>query len=58
MKPNLNSSQVSAFRLTRQHLANQNRADVTTVCQDVCGIQAQVMSAAQLALWARVPGMA
>lgn len=30
-----------------------NRADLVTICQNVCGIQAQVMSAAHLAMWAR-----
>jgi len=29
-------SQVSAFRLTRHHFVDQNRADLTAVCQDVC----------------------
>lgn len=46
-------SQVSAFRAIRHRLVNQGRANLTTVCQNVCGIQAQVMAAAQIALWAR-----
>jgi len=47
-------SQVSAFRLVRHHLADQQEAaTLATLCRDVCGIQAQVMTAAQMALWAR-----
>jgi len=45
--------QVSAFRLKRHHLADPLPADLDTVCRDVCGIQCQVMAAAELALWAR-----
>jgi len=47
-------SQVSAFRLARHHLADRKQADLTAVYRDVCGIQAQVMSAAEMALWARM----
>lgn len=53
MKP-LNRLQVAAFRLSRHHLADRSRADLVAVCRDVCGIQAQVMSAARTALWARI----
>lgn len=53
----VNSSQVAAFRLARHHLARRDSKNPATVCRDVCGIQAQVMSAARLALWARVPGI-
>lgn len=45
--------QVAAFRLARQHLAGDGRANVATICRDACGMQAQVHSAAVLALWAR-----
>ena len=54
----LSWSQLSAFRLLRHHLTGQSRADLVTVCRDVCGIQAQVMSAARMALWARVNELA
>src|SRR5579859_437457 len=54
MKHNLKSSQIAAFRLARHHLADKSPAALTTVCRDVCGIQAQVMSAARMALWARM----
>ena len=46
-------SQVSAFRLRRHHLASKSQADLAEVARDVCGVQAQVMSAAEIALWAR-----
>ena len=47
-------SQVSAFRLTRHHFVDRGPAPLATVTRDVCGIQAQVMSAAHMALWARM----
>lgn len=50
----LTSSQISAFRLKRHHFADLGKAGISTVCRDVCGIQAQVMSAAQMSLWARM----
>ena len=46
-------SQVSAFRLRRHHLASKSQADLAKVARDVCGVQAQVMSAAEIALWTR-----
>lgn len=33
---------------------DRKRPDLDTVCGDVCGIQAQVMAAAQIAFWARM----
>jgi hypothetical protein len=47
------SEQIHAFRLRRHHLLDQSAKDLVTVCRDVCGVQAQIMSAAQLQLWAR-----
>lgn len=47
-------SQVSAFRLARHHFADRRSASLAAASKNVCGIQAQVMSAAELALWARV----
>jgi hypothetical protein len=47
------SEQVHAFRLRRHHLLDQSAKDLVTICRDVCGVQAQIMSAAQLQLWAR-----
>lgn len=52
-KDSLSWSQVSAFRLRRHHLAGTSQTDLAGVCQSVCGIQAQVMGAAQMALWTR-----
>jgi hypothetical protein len=47
------SEQIHAFRLRRHHLLDQSAKDLVTICRDVCGMQAQIMSAAQLQLWAR-----
>jgi uncharacterized protein YcaQ len=44
---------VAAFRLKRHHLAGETRLPLASVCRDVGGIQAQVMSAAELSLWTR-----
>lgn len=46
-------SQVVAFRLARHHLAGRPPANVAAVARGACGMQAQVLSAAYLALWAR-----
>lgn len=53
MKPRLRQKQIAAFRLKRQHLVDSNPAALATICQNVCGIQAQVLSAAEISLWAR-----
>jgi hypothetical protein len=47
------SEQIHAFRLRRHHLLDRSAKDMVTICRDVCGVQAQIMSAAQLQLWAR-----
>lgn len=44
---------VASFRLRRHHLLQESPADPVTICRDICGVQAQVMSAAYLQLWAR-----
>jgi hypothetical protein len=44
---------VLAWRVERQHLARRAK-DPLAVISDVCGLHAQVMSSAQLTLWARV----
>ncbi len=46
-------SQIAAFRLSRHHLLHQVSPDPVTVCRDVGGIQAQLMVAAEMSLWAR-----
>lgn len=45
--------QVLAFRLQRQHLLNPGNADLASICRDTAGVQAQVPSAARLALRVR-----
>lgn len=49
--------QVHAFRLRRHHLADAAGEDIVTICRDVCGVQAQVLTAAQLQFWARNPAI-
>jgi uncharacterized protein YcaQ len=44
---------ITNFRLRRHHLLDDAPGDVVTICRDVCGVQAQVMSAAYLQLWTR-----
>jgi hypothetical protein len=44
---------VLAWRVGRQHLARR-ASDPLAVISDICGLHAQVMSSAQLTLWARV----
>ena len=49
---------VHAFRLRRHHLSRPaNRRDLATVAGDVCGVQAQILSAGRLALRARTRGL-
>lgn len=45
--------QILAFRLARQHLAPLAQADPALLTSGACGIQAQVLSAAEMGLWAR-----
>ena len=45
--------QGAAFRLKRHHFLDRRPAAITRLCGDVCGVQAQVMGAAQTALWTR-----
>ena len=50
--------QVLAFRLSRQHLTRRaGRNAILEVAADVCGLHAQVMSSAELTLWARMDGL-
>lgn len=44
---------VARFRLSRHHLAGSYGADLPTIARDICGAQAQIMSAAYLQFWAR-----
>src|SRR5438552_3808202 len=50
--------QVAAFRLSRHHLVHPARAsELVQVAGDMAGAQAQVLSAAQISLWARTRGL-
>jgi DNA glycosylase AlkZ-like len=54
----LSKEQVNSWRLNRQHLScRRDRRGIAEVVSDVCGIQAQVSSAAELAIRARVEGV-
>jgi hypothetical protein len=57
MNPPIKWPQVSAFRLARHHLAGETQADLITVVRSASGIQSQVMSCAERALWARMHGL-
>jgi hypothetical protein len=46
-------AQIAAFRLARHGLAGSSRASIEEICRMVGGIQAQVMSSAELQLWTR-----
>ena len=51
-------SQAAAWRVRRQHLDQRAPAgSVLAVASRLCGLHAQVMSSAELALWARVEGV-
>jgi len=52
--PAFSAAQASAFRLSRQHLHNSRpNASVVDICRDTGGIQAQIMSAAEMSIWTR-----
>jgi len=53
MKRSCKWPEVAAFRLIRHHLVGQNPANFIAIGQNICGVQAQVMSAAEMQLWAR-----
>jgi hypothetical protein len=52
-KSTIERSHVFAFRLSRHHFLDQQASDIVRICADICGVQAQVMSSARLALWTR-----
>jgi hypothetical protein len=58
MVAELSRAQVNAWRLSRHHLAaREPKREMVQVVSDIGGLQAQVMSAAQIGLWARVEGI-
>lgn len=52
----LEPARVDAWRLSRQHLRDARSTDLATVAARLIGIQAQVLSAAELSLAIRAPG--
>jgi uncharacterized protein YcaQ len=51
----LTYEQVAGWRIARHRLVERApRASLETVASEICGVQAQVMSSAELALWTRV----
>lgn len=56
--PSVTWAQVHAFRMARHHLDRPlPRTQITRAVADACGVQAQIMAAAQLALRVRVRGL-
>jgi len=54
----LSRAQVNSWRLSRHHLDQRTRkGQLERVVSELCGVQAQVLSYAALALWARVEGI-
>jgi uncharacterized protein YcaQ len=47
------SLEIARFRLARHYLLDSARPDPVTICRQICGAQAQVMSAAYMQLWTR-----
>jgi winged helix DNA-binding protein len=54
-KPQIRTDGIASFRLRRHHLQEDpfQEHDAVTICRDMCGVQAQVQSAAYLQLWTR-----
>jgi hypothetical protein len=46
-------AQIAWFRVHRHHLADPMQGDAVSLSRDVCGLQAQILSAAFLQAWAR-----
>ena len=54
----LSWEQALAWRLQRHHLVNRAAPeDLLRVVRDICGLHAQLMSSAELSLWARIEGL-
>ena len=53
MDLNFSQEQVSVFRLQRHNLLEKNKKNIVKICSNVCGVQAQVLSAAYLSLSCR-----
>ncbi len=58
MVSSLTWAQVNSLRLSRHHLVKRApREQLAKVVADICGVHAQLMSAAELSIWARVEGI-
>ncbi len=58
MTVQLTRAQVNAWRLSKHHLDKRaSKKDLVKTVSDLCGVQAQVLTYAALALWARVDGI-
>lgn len=56
--PGLSAKQVTSWRLSKHHLVERaDKSQLAKVVEDVCGIQAQVLSGAAIGIWARVDGV-
>lgn len=54
----LSTETVNAWRLSKHHLSKRLPRDrLVDAVSDVCGVQAQVMSGAEIGIWARVEGI-
>ena len=54
----LSRAQVNSWRLNKHHLTKRSaKSEMAEVVSDICGVQAQVMSGAELGIWARVEGI-
>jgi hypothetical protein len=53
LEASLSDAKIHSFRLNRGLLLAGNDADPVTISRNVCGVQAQIMSAAYLQLWTR-----
>src|SRR2546430_2928326 len=54
----VSGDQIAAFRLARHHLTTRVPASsLVNVAGDMAGAPTQVMSAAQMSLWTRPPGL-
>lgn len=54
----LSTETVNAWRLSKHHLSERlPKSNLVEAVSDVCGVQAQVMSGAEIGIWARVEGV-
>src|SRR3954454_1040577 len=55
----LSWAQARAWRMARHHLVERAApGELMRVVSDICGLHAQLMSSAELSLWARIDGLA